>query len=75
MTLLELKKSLHQKIDNLNDPAYLEMLESMIDQREKVFIIPEYMLEGIKQGEEDIKNGDIFTMEDFEKKYEKWLKE
>ncbi|HWZ36027.1 MAG TPA: hypothetical protein VNW51_07710 [Mucilaginibacter sp.] len=71
----ELKKSLHEKIDNLNDEAYLEMLESMIDHRGDVFIIPEHMKEGIRQGEEDIKHGRVHTMEDFEKKYEKWLKE
>jgi len=75
MTLLELKKSLHEKIDNLNDEAYLEMLESMIDHREDIFIIPEHMKEGIRQGEEDIKNGNFVTMEEVEKKYEKWLKE
>ncbi len=33
------------------------------------------MKEGIKRGANDIKNGDVFTMEDFEKKYENWLKE
>jgi hypothetical protein len=74
MTLLELKKSIHETIDRLNDEEYLVELKSMIDRREEVFIIPEHMLEGIRQGEEDIKNGDVYTMEDFEKKYEKWLK-
>lgn len=75
MTLLELKKSLHEKIDNLNDEAYLEMLELMIDHREEVFQIPEHMKEGIREGLEDIKNGNIITMEELEKKYKKWLKE
>ncbi|MES2378525.1 MAG: hypothetical protein V4553_18175 [Bacteroidota bacterium] len=75
MTVLELKKSIHEKVDSLNDPDYLEMLNTMISYKDKVFQIPEHMLEGIKQGEEDIKNGDIFTMVDFEKKYKKWLKE
>ena len=74
MTLIELKKSIHEKIDSLNDQDYLEMLESMLDNREEVFIIPEHMKEGIRQGKEDIKNGRIHTMEDFEKKYEQWLK-
>ena len=75
MTLIELKRSIHEKIDNLNDPDYLEMLNDMISQKDEVFIIPEHMKEGIKQGREDIKNGDFITMEDLEKKYEKWLKE
>lgn len=74
MTLLELKKSLHETIDRLNDEAYLAELKSIIDRREEVFVIPEHMKEGIKQGKDDIKNGRIHTMEDFERKYEKWLK-
>ncbi|MDB5002147.1 MAG: hypothetical protein JWQ34_372 [Mucilaginibacter sp.] len=75
MTLLELKKSIHEKVDSLDDPKYLERLGSIIDKREDLlFIIPEHMLEGIRQGEQDIKNGDVYTIEDFEKKYEKWLK-
>jgi len=75
MTLTALKKSIHDKIDNLDDPDYLDMLNNMLYTKDKVFIIPEYMKEGIKQGSEDIKNGDFYTMEHFEKKHEKWLKE
>jgi hypothetical protein len=75
MTLVELKKSIHDKIDNLDDPDYLDMLNTMIYSKDKVFVIPENMKEGIKQGAEDIKNGDFHTMEDFETKYKKWLKE
>jgi predicted transcriptional regulator len=75
MTLLELKKSLHQKIDNLNDPAYLEMLESMIDQREEVIEISEEHMASIEQGMRDMKNGDFLTMQQLEKRYEKWLKD
>ena len=75
MTLIELKESLHKKIDNLNDPDYLEMLDVMISQKDDVFIVPEHMKAGIMQGMDDIKNGRVHTMEDFEKKYEKWLKE
>lgn len=74
MTLVELKKSIHDKIDSLDDPDYLDMLNSMIHCKDKVFVIPGHMKEGIQQGTDDIKNGDFFTMEDFEDKYEKWLK-
>lgn len=75
MTLTALKKSIHEKIDNLDDPDYLDMLNTMLYAKDKVFIIPEYMKEGMRQGTKDIKNGDFYTMEDFDKKYEKWLKE
>ena len=33
------------------------------------------MMERIRQGMEDIKNGDYITLKEFEQRYEKWLKE
>ena len=73
MTLVELKKSIHEKIDTLNDTDYLDMLNMMLYSKDDVFVIPEHMKEGIRQGAKDIQNGDFYTMDDFEKKYEKWL--
>jgi len=73
MTLIELKKSLHEQIEGANNPQVLEQVAAIL-KNEPVFIIPEHMKEGIRQGMEDIKNGDFITMEEFEKKYEKWLK-
>lgn len=75
MTLVELKKSIHQRVDDLNDRELLELVDAIVNRKDEVFIIPEYMKKGIRKGMEDIKKGDVFTMEDFEKKYEKWLKE
>jgi len=75
MTLVELKKSIHEQVDNLDDAEYLDMLNTMLYNKDGVFVIPEHMKEGIRQGTDDIKNGDVYSMEDFEKKYEKWLKE
>jgi len=73
MILQELKKSIHQKIDASNDSMLLEQIDLML--KNKIFIIPDHMKEGIKQGEQDIKNGDFITMEEFEKRYEKYLKD
>ena len=75
MTLTELKKSIHQQVDDLNDRELLELVYRMLNRKNEIFIIPEYMKDGIKQGEQDIKNGDFITMEEFEKRYEKWLKD
>ena len=76
MTLVELKKSIHEKIDHLDDPDYLDMLNTMLYAKDEVFAIPGHMKEGIRQGTEDIRNGDIYTMSYFEKKYvTEWLKE
>jgi hypothetical protein len=73
MTLVELKKSIHQKVDSIDDKELLELINQLAHKKGEVFVIPENMLEGIRQGEAEIKNGDVFTMENFEKKYEKYL--
>ena len=75
MTLVELKKSIHEKIDHLDDPDYLDMLNTMLYNKDDVFIIPGNMKEGIRQGAEDIRNGNVYTMNDFETKYKEWLKQ
>jgi len=75
MTVVELKKALHEKIEDLTDPDYLDMLNTMLSYKDKVFEISKEHLEGIRQGEEDIKNGYIYSMEDFEKKYAHYLKQ
>ena len=75
MTLVELKKSIHEKVDKLNDPDFLEFVNTMIANKEKVFQIPEDHLASIEQGGRDIKKGDFITLEEFEKRYEKWLKD
>ncbi|MDB5031828.1 hypothetical protein [Mucilaginibacter sp.] len=75
MTLIELKKSTHEQVDELNDRDYLDMLNKMISYKDKVFQIPKEHLAGIEQGEQDIKNGDYLTMKELEKRYEEWLKD
>ena len=74
MTLIELKKSLHEKIDKIKDRKLLETINAMLDNHGKVFIIPEHMKAGIEEGIRDIENGHFHTIEEFEKKYEKYLK-
>lgn len=74
MTLLELKKSIHEQINVSNNPQVLEKVAAILKE-ETAFVIPEHMLEGIKQGEADIKNGRVHTQDEFDEKYAKWLKE
>lgn len=75
MTLIELKKSIHQRVDDLNDPELLEKVSALLEHKESVFIIPEHMKEGIRRANDDVKNGNVYTMDDFKKKYDKWLKD
>ena len=75
MQIHELKEQLHQKIDLLKDENILAAINTLISVDHVPFIIPEEWKEGIQQGEEDIKAGRFYTLQDFEKKYEKWLGE
>jgi hypothetical protein len=58
------------KSQNKNETR-IQLLPKLTDD---VFIIPEHMKEGICQREQDIKNGDYLTMDEFEKRYEKYIK-
>jgi predicted transcriptional regulator len=75
MTLIELKKSIHERVDNLNDQDYLERLNAMLYQKDEVIEISDKHLASVEQGMQDMKNGDFLTIEQLEKRYEKWLKD
>ena len=75
MTLTELKKSIHEKIDNSNDVELLEKVNALVSPKEEVFQIPEVHLKGIEEGIEDGRNGHFLTKEEFKTRYEKWLKD
>ncbi|RVU01726.1 hypothetical protein EOD41_07130 [Mucilaginibacter limnophilus] len=75
MTITELKQRIHEKVDSSTDVELLEKINMLVSQKEDVFQIPEHVLQGIRQGMEDIKNGDFLTLEELEKRYEKWLKD
>lgn len=69
MTLIELKKSIHEKVDHLDDVELLELINDIANKTPGVFQIPEYMKAGFEQGQRDIQNGNTFTLTDFEEKY------
>ena len=75
MTLVELKKSINERVDSLDDPEFLEMLNNLISQKDEVFQIPEEHLADIEQGKRDIENGSFITLEEFEKRNKKHLKD
>jgi hypothetical protein len=75
MTLIELKKQLHEKLEGENDENILAKVSALLNHKDHVFMIPEHMKEGIRKGVEDGKNGRVHSQEDFDKKYEEWLKE
>ena len=75
MKTSELKKRLHEKIDQVNDIDLLYALNVIISKQETVYQIPDEYLENIEIGEKDIEGGRFYTLQDFEEKYKEWLKD
>ena len=75
MNALELKKSLHEKIDLVDDVDLLNALNIIISRNEPVYQIPEKWLEDISRAEKDLEEGKFYTLTDFEEKHKKWLKD
>lgn len=75
MIINDLKEQIHHKIDLLNDEKTLIAINNLISADEKLFIIPEEWKAGILEGQKDIEAGRVYTLKDFEEKYQHWLGE
>lgn len=75
MSLSELKEIISNKIMNTNDEQLLSAINTILSKSENVFIVPEKWQKEIENANEDVKNGNFHTLTDFEKKYNKWLKD
>jgi hypothetical protein len=73
MTLIELKKSLHEKIERCNDIALLRKVYFLLEHGDKLSQIPKEHLLDIIQGEKDFKDGAFLTIEEVEKRYKEYL--
>lgn len=77
MTTVELKNILIHRIAGINDKSFLEAIKTIIDTKSEKTIYntsPEQKLK-IKEGREQIANGEYFTNEQVELEIDKWLKE
>ncbi len=74
MKVSELKKSLHEKIELVNDMELLNALHVIISKKEPVYKISSKYLESIKKAEKEIEESNFYTLKDFEEQYNKWLK-
>jgi hypothetical protein len=75
MKTSELKKRLHEKIDQVNDIDLLYALNVIISKQVTVYQIPDEYLARIEIAEKDIEEGRFYTLRDFEEKYKEWLKD
>ena len=58
-----------------NDEQLLSAINTILSKSESVFIVPEKWQKEIENANEDAKNGSFHTLNDFEEKYNKWLKD
>ena len=75
MKTSELKKALHEKIDQVDDFDLLYALNVIISKQEAVYKIPAEYQESIDIAKRDLEEGRFYTLQDFEEKYKKWLED
>lgn len=75
MSTLELKLKIFDKLKSVEDEGLLKKIMALlktIDQKE-IYHLSEYELDMVKEAEEDIKSGRVFTQEQLDKEDLEWL--
>jgi len=67
MTLIDLKKSIHEKIDNSNDQELLEMINAMLTAEDKA--LQSSILLGYMQSVQGLTRPHVEVMQEFIQKY------
>jgi predicted transcriptional regulator len=77
MSTLELKLEIFDKLKSVEDESLLKKIMTLlktVDQKE-IYHLTEYELDMVKEAEEDIKAGRIYTNEEVIAEENKWLNE
>lgn len=78
MSTDELKKHLHEGIENIDDNEFLNTIKELIDHKYSASSVPkmsDWQLKRIRESEKQISQGDFLTNEEADKIIDKWLKE
>ena len=78
MSTDELKKYLHEGIENIDDNEFLNTIKELIDRKYSASKEPElseWQLKRIRESEIQICQGDFLTNEEADQIIDKWLKE
>jgi hypothetical protein len=67
-------KRVLKNITSVKDEVILKKINQLIDDSSKVYILSDEQLDLLKEADEDIKNGNIFTQEEMDIKVEEWKK-
>ena len=77
MTTVDLKNILIHKIAAINDESFLNAIKTIIDSKSEstIYNTSAEQKAKIKEGLEQIENGEYFTNEQVESEINKWLKD
>jgi predicted transcriptional regulator len=77
MSTLELKLAIYDKLKSVDDDGLLEKIMRLLKtvDEDKIYHLSEYELNMLKEGEEDIKAGRLYTNEEVMAEEKKWLNE
>ena len=77
MTTVELKNILIHQIAEINDESLLNAIKTIIESSSElnIYKTTSEQQNRIKEGREQIANGEFFTNDQFEKEIDKWLSE
>ena len=78
MSTEELKKHLHEGIENIDDDEFLKTIKELIDRKYSAsheIKLSDKQLNRIRESEEQINAGNYFTNDEIDKIIDKWLNE
>ena len=77
MSTLELKLAIYDKLKSVEDDGLLKKIMKLLKtvDEDKIYHLSEYELNMVKEGEEDIKAGRLYTNEEVMDEEKKWLNE
>ena len=77
MSTLELKLAIYDKLKSVEDDGLLKKIMKLLKtvDEDKIYHLSEHELNMVKEGEEDIKAGRLYTNEEVIAEENKWLNE
>jgi len=77
MSSLELKLEIFDKLKSVEDESLLKKIMALLKKvdEDKIYHLSKYELDMVKEAEEDIKHGRLYTNEEIIAEENKWLNE
>lgn len=75
MTTINLKKHLIQRISEINDPAFLEAIKTILDTKSTVLKLTPEQRKEIRKSQEQVSQGLFISQSELDEEFEKWESE